>query len=643
MEEYGEECRNWAELPPEITSSILVRLGAIEILENAQKVCKSWRRVCKDPSMWRKIDIDNRGDLASFKYDLFYMCCHAVDRSQGGLVEIDLWYFGTNRLLGYIADSSSNLRTLRLVRCRQITDKGVAKAVAKLPLLEDLEISYCYFSGERLSDIGKSCQHLKTLKLNRRPRVEFALNMRDHNAIAIAESMPELRHLQLLGNALTNAGLNAILDGCPHLEHLDLRQCSNIHLVGDLEKRCLEKVKVLRRPNDSTADYPYDTSVLDTDSYDGIPCVLDHYVIMGGNGLMFRDDLMAGFDLIGGYNNNIMCGYDSDTTSSSSSSSTSVSTLINDEELGNWAELPPELISSILGRLTSIDILENAQKVCRSWRQVCKDPSMWRKIDMDNLGDLGAMGYDLEIMCRHSPMIDFRIFVCYKKFLLHLCRSSSLSLIMFITFLLTIICRSSNLRILRLIMCYPIADEGFIEAIVKLPLIEYLELSHCSLSGESLRVVGKSCPNLRTLKLNSKPDPNFNDDEFNNDDALAIAESMPELRHLQLFGNILTNVGLNAILDGCPHLEHLDLRKCFNVDLTGNLGKRCSERIKDLRRPNDSTAGHPYGGTSIVDAPRYDPSDYYCFRILVISFRTLFERVIAVRMSIIMGLGPRFK
>lgn len=72
------------------------------------------------------------------------------------------------------------------------------------------------------------------------------------------------------------------------------------------------------------------------------------------------------------------------------------------------------------------------------------------------------------------------------------------------------------------------------------------------------------------------------------DDALAIAKNMPELRHLQLWGNKLTNVGLLAILDGCcPYLESLDLRSCFNVDLSGGLGKRCREQIKELRLPND--------------------------------------------------------
>ncbi|KAF3561880.1 hypothetical protein DY000_02010971 [Brassica cretica] len=147
-----------------------------------------------------------------------------------------------------------------------------------------------------------------------------------------------------------------------------------------------------------------------------------------------------------------------------------------------------------------------------------------------------------------------------------------------------ITCRSSRLKSLRLIMFYPIADEGFVEAVRKLPLLEYLEVTYSSLSGESLIIVGQSCPNLKTLRLNSEPDPKFYDEECNDEEALGIAESMPELCHLQLFGNILTNTGLTAILDGYPHREHLDLRKCFNVRLEGDLEKRCSERIKDLKR-----------------------------------------------------------
>ncbi|KAL1207558.1 F-box protein SKIP19 [Cardamine amara subsp. amara] len=101
----GEEPRKRAELPSELISSIMLRLGAIEILENAQKVCKSWRRVSKDPLIWRNIDMHHDlGDWRISNYDLEIMCRHAVDRSQGGLVEIDIWHFGTDNLLKYIAD-----------------------------------------------------------------------------------------------------------------------------------------------------------------------------------------------------------------------------------------------------------------------------------------------------------------------------------------------------------------------------------------------------------------------------------------------------------------------------------------------------------------------------------------------------------
>lgn len=110
-----EECINWAELPPELTSSILGRLDTIDILNNAQKVCRSWRRVCKDPAMWRKIDMRNSDNIGyevhiimivmrySGDLNLEVMWRHAVDLSQGGLVEIDFGYIGTDSLLNYVA------------------------------------------------------------------------------------------------------------------------------------------------------------------------------------------------------------------------------------------------------------------------------------------------------------------------------------------------------------------------------------------------------------------------------------------------------------------------------------------------------------------------------------------------------------
>ncbi|CAK9321243.1 unnamed protein product [Citrullus colocynthis] len=248
------EARNWLELPAEVMFMILVKLGAIDILSSAQNVCSSWRKICKDPPMWRVIDMHNSGELDAdmyLDYNLESMCRHAVDRSCGQLVDINIEYFGTDELLQHIAHSSNQLRRLRILDCYDISDEGLTEAVSKLPLLEHLEIFLCSFDVETLKTVGRCCPLLKSLKLNK--QFYRGLRMgRDDEALAVAETMPKLQQLQICGNGLTNMGLQAILDGCPDLESLDLRGCFNLYLEGELEKRCAESIKVLYLPHDST-------------------------------------------------------------------------------------------------------------------------------------------------------------------------------------------------------------------------------------------------------------------------------------------------------------------------------------------------------------------------------------------------------
>ncbi|XP_075665724.1 F-box protein SKIP19-like [Castanea sativa] len=252
-----KEYWNWLDLPKVVMVSILQRLGAIDILYSAQKVCMLWRNICKDPSMWRAIDMQNLGELHDMPYDLERMCIHAIDRSYGQLRDINIECFGTDELLIYITQSTSQLRRLRLVCCYSILDEGLSKVAAKLSLLEELDMTTSSLSEEPLKVLGRYCPLLKSLKWNQQwyasdgqPQIEG-----DEEALAIAKNMPKLCHLQLIGNRVTNDGLQAILDGCPHLESLDLRKCFNVTLSGNLGKRCAEKIKNLQHPNDSTHDY----------------------------------------------------------------------------------------------------------------------------------------------------------------------------------------------------------------------------------------------------------------------------------------------------------------------------------------------------------------------------------------------------
>jgi F-box/leucine-rich repeat protein 2/20 len=134
------------------------------------------------------------------------------------------------------------------------------------------------------------------------------------------------------------------------------------------------------------------------------------------------------------------------------------------------------------------------------------------------------------------------------------------------------------------VACLSISSRGFSEAVRKLSRLEELDISRCDLYEDCLEVIGMSCPLLKSLKFCKKwiPYPVTDDDD---DEALIISETMSRLSCLDIKGNRLTNVGLLAILDGCPLLECLDIQECYNLSLGESLRKRCIEKIKDLRLP----------------------------------------------------------
>ncbi|CAI9302791.1 unnamed protein product [Lactuca saligna] len=305
--------RNWLELPSDVMANILYRVGVVGILENARKVCTTWHKICEDPSMWRVIHMKKISGLSQqlqkmrkhgvgeiegqfvyikvgsfayeqlipkiwwhamdqsqdqlvdikgvgFAYDKLIqeMCKHAVDQSQGQLVDITIVDFACDRLLQYVADRSSQLKRLEFVSCKRSGHWNLTRALRKFPMLEELNLYKIKISEEDIETAGRCCPMLKTLKVNQetccwwhgRPG-EKSKMIRNRTAVAIGENLPELRHLELIGNNMTNIGLEAILNGCCHLELLDLRECFYLDLKGDLGKKCLEKIKCVKLPRDS--------------------------------------------------------------------------------------------------------------------------------------------------------------------------------------------------------------------------------------------------------------------------------------------------------------------------------------------------------------------------------------------------------
>lgn len=238
---------NWLELPKDLTSNILKRLGAVEILTNARNVCPYWWNICKDPFMWREIQMGTFH--LYFQYananapDLDYLvklCQYAVDLSSGHLEKIDIYRFGSDHLLQYIADRASNLRHIQLASCMRVSDEGWCEAAKKFPLLEEIDISHGFQTKISLEVIGQNCPLLKSLVYN---GMSYGGRSKCDEAFIIAKTMPGLRHLDIHGNPLSEVGLLAIFDGCPLLESLDIIGCYNLDFNGNLGERLRNQIK----------------------------------------------------------------------------------------------------------------------------------------------------------------------------------------------------------------------------------------------------------------------------------------------------------------------------------------------------------------------------------------------------------------
>ena len=155
------------------------------------------------------------------------------------------------------------LKSLQLSLCDKVSNEGLAEAINGFPQLEELDITFCSVYGNVCESVGKACPQLKCFRLNERWNVVergFAAYDEgmddDTEALGIANNMPRLQDLQLIGNNLTNDGLMAILDRCPRLQSLDIRQCFNLRMDDAMKSRCA-RITSLKLPHDPITDFKY--------------------------------------------------------------------------------------------------------------------------------------------------------------------------------------------------------------------------------------------------------------------------------------------------------------------------------------------------------------------------------------------------
>lgn len=112
--------------------------------------------------------------------------------------------------------------------------------------------------------------------------------------------------------------------------------------------------------------------------------------------------------------------------------------------------------------------------------------------------------------------------------------------------------------------------------------ITFLDVSYCSkLGSHGLEAIGKNCKSLMGLCRNMHPLDTAGK-PLRDDEAHAIATTMPKLKHLEMAYHLITTESILQILSGCPQLEFLDLRGCWSVALEDRFVKDKYPKLKVL-------------------------------------------------------------
>lgn len=148
--------------------------------------------------------------------------------------------------LFYSFASAGSLRSLRLARS-SMSDSIVEQISGKLSMISFLDVSYCIKIGApAIEIIGKNCKLLEGLCRNMHPLDTAGKPLQDDEAIAIATTMPKLKHLEMAYHRISTSGVDQILSNCPKLEFLDLRGCWGVNLENNmLLKQNFPMLKVL--------------------------------------------------------------------------------------------------------------------------------------------------------------------------------------------------------------------------------------------------------------------------------------------------------------------------------------------------------------------------------------------------------------
>ncbi|XP_057533456.1 F-box protein FBW2 [Amaranthus tricolor] len=244
--------------------------------------------------------------------------------------------------------------------------------------------------------------------------------------------------------------------------------------------------------------------------------------------------------------------------------------LEEESETRQWDELIPDALGLIFKKLPLEDILTVIPRVCKAWGKAVQGPYCWQEIDIDDEWSIDCASEKLDRM--------LRLLITRSSGSLRKLRVSCVNNDDTFAFIAE---NAGSLQ--RLVLQRSEISDSIVEKLAgKFSRITSLDLSYCCrISTRGLEAIGKNCKLLSSLSWNMHPlGSAFK--TSHSDEAHAIARTMPKLKQLEL---AYLRINLESVLDilsGCPNLEFLDLRGCWDVHLDKKLLEKRHPKLEIL-------------------------------------------------------------
>ncbi|KAJ4719392.1 F-box/LRR-repeat 3-like protein [Melia azedarach] len=186
--------------------------GTVSLLLSQSSL--SWTRSLKSLVLSRSTGLRYKG------LDMLIRACPFLER-------VDVSYscgFGDREAAAL--SRAGGLREVKMDKCLNLTDVGLAKIAVRCVNLERLSLKWCM----EISDLGidllcKKCQDLKFLDVS-------YLKLTSDSICSIA-TLPRLESLAMVGCQLVDdVGLQFLQNGCPLLKTIDISRCKSVSSIG---------------------------------------------------------------------------------------------------------------------------------------------------------------------------------------------------------------------------------------------------------------------------------------------------------------------------------------------------------------------------------------------------------------------------